>query len=62
MIIFIRAVCLVKKKLSKYFKDEKLSTIEKENTLIIYDENALFGSLVDAQTNDLLPRKQALKF
>ena len=30
-----------KKKLSKYFKDEKLSTIEKENTLIIYDENAL---------------------
>ena len=30
-----------KKKLSKYFKDEKFSLIEKENTLIIYNEDAV---------------------
>ena len=30
-----------KKKLSKYFKDEKFSLVEKENTVVLYSKNAV---------------------
>jgi tRNA(Ile)-lysidine synthase len=51
-----------KKKLSKYFKDEKLSLIDKENTLVMYSGDAVVWIVGRRADQRFIATKNSPKF